>query len=528
MGMPPEVGAALSALIYDLADIQYSGSNITLQELLESDKLKMSHKEQLRQIIEQYDLGNVVLVDASWQHTNGSGEKIYGTMNAATFKFYPDGETFIAYRGTGDGNWDYNSHSAFGDEPSQMQEWARAYCDQTLTDFYIPGGELYLTGHSQGGNNAMYALLTSEYAEYVTGCISVDGPGFSQDVIDQIIREKGQAYFDELVRRCYGIYGENDYVHVLGEVHIIPNDQCITVTTPTANDFAGYHDIFTHFTDGTLNPHYFVDDDGNIIPVQPGPITVMVEKINESLLKNLSEEERYICGQAVMALVETLIGDKKLSNLSDLSDFVTLLEDGLPAMIKAIVQNPEEALGLLEALAPDLLKMIQQHPLMSIVLTAAVAVVASVLVTAVTVVLKEIDFIIEAVDKVQDLAKKVHDAIKQTIQDIKQAVIAVKEYFLRLTPGARYVRNNPEFRADTALMREYASRLRSVNSRLVTLDQDLNDLYWQVGLLDVLDILHANIIAGYSPRVALCRTYLNSAADALEDADRKVLGYMGG
>ena len=528
MGMPPEVGAALSALMYDLADIQYNSSNITLQELLNDDRVEWKHKQDLQQMIDQYDLGNVVHVDARWQHKNSSGEKTYGTMNAATFKFYPDGETYVAYRGTGDGNWDYNAHSAFGNEPSQMQEWARAYCDQTLTDFYIPGGELYLTGHSQGGNNAMYTLLTSEYAEYVTGCVSIDGPGFSQDVIDQIIREKGQAYYDEMVRKCFGIYGENDYVHVLGEVHIIPSDQCITVATPTANDFASYHDIFSHFTDGTLNPHYLVDENGNIVPVQPGPVIVMVVKINESIVKNLSEEDRYVCGQAVMALVETLIGDKKLSNLSDLSDFATLLEDGVPALILAIIQNPNEAMGLLEALAPDLYKKMTEHPLISVALVAVVAVIASHIIGAVTVALKVIDFVLEAVDKIKEIGEKLYKAIKQTIQDIKQAVIAIKEFFNSLTPGAKYARNNPEFRADTEAMRSYANRLRSVNRRLINLDNDLNDLYWQVGLLDVLEILRANIIAGYSPRVALCQTYLNTAADALDNAEQKALGYMGG
>ena len=77
-------------------------------------------------------------------------------------------------------------------------------------------------------------------------------------------------------------------------------------------------------------------------------------------------------------------------------------------------------------------------------------------------------------------------------------------------------------------MRNYANRLRTVNTRLKNLDEDLNSLYWQVGFLDLLDILHANIIIGYSPRIGLCQTYLNSSADALEDAERKVLGYMGG
>lgn len=529
MAIPADVGAALSALMYDLSDAAYPNASLTLQEILDSN-IKLKHRAELENIIEQYDLGSVVLVDASWQRKTSSGEKIYGSMNACTFKFYPDGETYIAYRGTGDSNWKYNADSAFGDEPSQMQEWAKAYCDQTLNDYYVPGGELYLTGHSQGGNNAMYALLTSKYADYVTGCVSVDGPGFSQDVIDDIIKKYGREFFEEQVRKCTGIYGENDYVHCLGEVHIIPEDQTFTVATPTASGFDQYHDIFSHYTSGKLN--YEVDENGNIISIEPGPITVIADLINKGLLDHLPEEDRHVCAQAAMALVEYLIGDKKISNLSDLSDFVTLCTEGVPMLIRTMIENPDSFQAVLEKFAPDLAKFIEKHPAITAAIVSVVTVIAvryilpkvGMLLAA----LSLIDFVAETVENLIKFGKKAYTALKNFISDVKKAITKVKEYVKSLTPGNRYARNNPEFRADTALMRDYANRLRSINSRLVTLDRDMNDLYWQVGLMDVYDILRANIISGYSPRITMCRTYLNSAADALEKADRKVLSYMGG
>ena len=60
------------------------------------------------------------------------------------------------------------------------------------------------------------------------------------------------------------------------------------------------------------------------------------------------------------------------------------------------------------------------------------------------------------------------------------------------------------------------------------LDIDLNDLYLQVGLLDVLSILESNILTSYSINVKSAETFLYSAADILESADQKALGCIGG
>ena len=44
----------------------------------------------------------------------------------------------------------------------------------------------------------------------------------------------------------------------------------------------------------------------------------------------------------------------------------------------------------------------------------------------------------------------------------------------------------------------------------------------------VLEIATANLITTYSANLLLAKTFLNSAADKLDDAERKTLSYMGG
>jgi hypothetical protein len=71
-----------------------------------------------------------------------------------------NGNIYVHFNGTGDGNWGYNS-AAYGGSPSPMQEWALSYFNGTIEKYYEgqSAGNLYVTGHSQGGNNAQFLIL---------------------------------------------------------------------------------------------------------------------------------------------------------------------------------------------------------------------------------------------------------------------------------------------------------------------------------------------------------------------------------
>lgn len=526
MSHSPDTGAALSALLYDLPSVKNKKPPVTIGMVLDANK-DLKHYDQLERIVAQNHLRDVKIVDTSWQHRDSSGEKLYETMKAATFQF-EDGTTYVAYRGTGAKNWKYNADSAYGTEPSQMQEWARAYCNRTLDKHYQSGNALYLAGHSQGGNNAMYSMLTTKYADDVTGCVSVDGPGFSREILEQIRSERGQGFMDAQVGKLTGIYGENDFVHGVGEVQLVPEDQSILVATPSASleKFDQYHDIFSHYTDGTLN--HEVDE--------PGPLARTMERVNESMLQNLSKEDRHRCAKALMAAVEKGIGDKHWSNLTEnLSELGTLLDEGSPMLLRMLLEEPEETYALVEQFASDELDRLKEDPLRAVTLAAISAMAVGIAAPKVdrgiktaAVGLKLCDLCIELADKAEALSNKSLSSLKNAIRDIRLAVVRVQEYIHSRIPGVRYARSHPSFRADTALLREYAQKLGSIHARVMSLDRDLNDLYWQVGLDDLHRILQANILAGYSPRLSLCRNYLNEAAEALEKADAKARRYMGG
>ena len=85
---------------------------------------------------------------------------------------------------------------------------------------------------------------------------------------------------------------------------------------------------------------------------------------------------------------------------------------------------------------------------------------------------------------------------------------------------------NPFFRVDTDKLRNYAGRIRDINARLRTLDGDLRGLYWQVGFLDLWDILVANVLTSGSPTLRQIESYLNHAAQTFETAESKAKSYF--
>lgn len=99
-------------------------------------------------------------------------------FSAVTF-FFPDGEAYVAYRGTDNSlaGWKEDFNLTFMEEvPSQVS--ARTYLEDIAG---TSPSKLYVGGHSKGGNLAEYATLTcrDQTFEQVERVFSHDGPGFA-------------------------------------------------------------------------------------------------------------------------------------------------------------------------------------------------------------------------------------------------------------------------------------------------------------------------------------------------------------
>lgn len=138
--------------------------------------------------------------------------------------------------------------------------------------------------------------------------------------------------------------------------------------------------------------------------------------------------------------------------------------------------------------------------------------------------------------EVQKFIAEVINAVKKFANEVKEFVTELQNFFadtvdriaswlkkkLGIQSADDYVKENPYINADPQTMREYAYRLDDVNRRLLRLDGDLNDLYLQVRLRDLDNILKANIVTSYSVYVKRSSTFLKKAAEKLENAENRI------
>lgn len=105
-----------------------------------------------------------------------------GQFGAITFRL-PNGITYIAYEGTDSSvvGWKEDFELMF-QYPIASQILSEEYFNDTLNLF---DREIYVGGHSKGGNLAMYAYMNgkSYYKKRVKLVYNFDGPGFLDDIL---------------------------------------------------------------------------------------------------------------------------------------------------------------------------------------------------------------------------------------------------------------------------------------------------------------------------------------------------------
>ncbi len=132
------------------------------------------------------------------------------------------------------------------------------------------------------------------------------------------------------------------------------------------------------------------------------------------------------------------------------------------------------------------------------------------------------DAIVATYEKVKDFISGVKDNIKEFIITVGKSVKAW--YNNNLNYGYKYATSNPQVVVDTYKLKEYAQRLWTVNSRIGKLDGRLDSLYWEVGLLDLWDLMKADLLTGYSWRLQRAANYLNDTAFDFERAETELSG----
>ena len=144
----------------------------------------------------------------------------------------------------------------------------------------------------------------------------------------------------------------------------------------------------------------------------------------------------------------------------------------------------------------------------------------------------KIEKLIEQLDKIIEI---VANEFKQKLGELKGTIDKVKNDMIKnwysikdniknvINPAYNYSTNNPYIRVNTKELREYAYKIGQINETIKGLDYRLDLLYTNARLLDVWDLIQADVILGYSYRLANCKNYLNETAEAFEKAETNII-----
>jgi len=205
-----------------------------------------------------------------------------------------------------------------------------------------------------------------------------------------------------------------------------------------------------------------------------------------------------------------------------------------PIILETALTHPEDLMKLLHDLGIDkaIEQWIAENPWQFVGICIGALLLSPILIPiAVIAVLAGllVDAIIRIVQGLTWLAGKIKDGIITIFNAIKNAINAVAQWIKDLfNVGRSYTQNHPYFEVDTAKLRDFAGRISKVNARLYNLDNNLHGLYWQVGLLDLWDILCANVLTSVSPTLSLIASSMNEIAAVFESAENNSYKNVGG
>lgn len=128
--------------------------------------------------------------------------EIEGGIRAACF-VDKDGDATVSFRGTGGSYQQWRENfEGYGDVSQQPERDAADFINS------LPYDDITVSGHSNGGNQAMYVTVVCE--DKVKRCVSYEGQGVSNEFV--------QEYSEQIARNQYkikNISGEKDFVSPL-------------------------------------------------------------------------------------------------------------------------------------------------------------------------------------------------------------------------------------------------------------------------------------------------------------------------
>lgn len=361
---------------------------------------------------------------------------------------------------------------------------------------------LAMSGHSLGGNLAEYATIVSnKYGlnDNIKQCMSMDGPGFSDEFIAKY-RKEIEAMSSVMKHPRWSFVGTmlNDLPGVDYEYVKVSNDA-------NTEDNEDYTAITRHST-----KYLEYDESGNLIVSEQDGLSKVTSIISEGM-----DHLPSVIGNVVISTICTVwIGAMWFKeNLMDENGLTTAGWLTVGGIIAASV-------------------VIGFPTVISTIFTTVVAIVAVVLVSAVLEVAR--DVIEHVVNWICDGVGQFLNWSKEKIKDLYNSVVdtlrKARDWWNKnFNSGYKYATSNPYIVINTTTMDSYAKQLRTLSKRAKILDGKMNSLYWHLGIewdtiANLGRLLKAEFVLDYAYRLDKCANYLSDTARDFDAVERDLQG----
>lgn len=280
----------LSNLIYRKDFIEYATASTDNCILVESVLKVMSNSPQATMSTEEWDA--IYAMARSDQEildlkvTNVVYEKHTGAKMACFVD--KNGQAYAVFAGTGANEWrDDCVAGTMTDSPQQQKalDWFES----------LPYENVVVTGHSKGGNKAMYVSIVSDKAGE---CFAFDGEGFSREFC-----EKYKGQIEEKKQKIHLSSNYKDFVNTLlvpvaGDIKYIVNDTGVA----NASEYHAPNALFK-YVNGEIT--YSI---GNGSKDSQDPAMEMLGEFTRYLLDNATEAEKILALSVLGELLTDFLG----------------------------------------------------------------------------------------------------------------------------------------------------------------------------------------------------------------------------
>lgn len=422
---------------------------------------------------------------------------------AVTITYKQDGETYnyMSFQATNDTTDGWAEDALMlPRETTQAQKDSVDYMNIVgrKVEGHIVGG-----GHSKGGNDFQYGYLfcDEEVRKRIEKGYIYDSPGLTDEVLAETDRYE-------------------DFQAIIAGTYICPQDSIIGQLLHQNDNAVFIHSVENHFFQHDPYSWEIVPGGDTFVPDEQTELSILIDQALDEVVCGMTQEQR----EAFFKFLQYLMYNNGGESLGGLIDFATVGWD------EDFGAKWDQVWEVLSAAWNNMSAEEQEAFLNSLGVIISVA-----LATAGDYVMDEIEQWVQT--QIERFKKKIYELwnaaadwvemkrneLKKFLENLYQSFVVnirkIAVYLKSLSAGNKYAGANPQIVVDPYKLRQYARRLQKVNTRITNLDSRLDKLYWRVGLLDLWDLMQADLLTGYSWRISRCASYLNETAADFEKAE---------